>query len=307
MENFPDNCIDSLADGGSSNELLEYEVLSFVGFVGVPVGLVGNLRIMDIDEVSRIRNDFTIPQITSKETLAARCYYLYKTLGRCGIVQLFVIEGSNLRGPVFLFASPAEAILFAEHIPGLLNQFANEAQRFNPHIRLEKLTPYIAASNVLIDFDYFCSDPLDRHVVTIVLQTACYHFLQSNSAKELGVKGLIVTSEIKSIEAASLVRLKESQGMRAIDFGELGCSGECLYAVWKAMGKTRVYDKRRGSIFDTANSVPIFPACGHDPESVAEFAWNHLAIESGWERKISLLLSSQPEPAPRYRRHSWSS
>jgi hypothetical protein len=307
METLLDSCIDSSADDCSSNELLGYEVRSFVGFVGVPVRLAGTLHIMDIDEVSRIRNDFTGPQITSKDTLTARCYYLYKTLGRCGIVQLFVIEGSNLRGPVFRFASPAEAILFAEHIPGFLDQFANEAQRVNPHIRLEKLTPYALASNVLIDFDYFYSDAVDRHMVTIAIQTACYHFLQSNGAKELGVKGLITTSEMKSIEGASSMRLEKSQEMRAIEFAELGCSGECLYAVWKAMGKTQVHDKRRGSIFDTSNSVTMFSACGHDPGSVAEFAWNHLAIESGWEKKISLLLSSQPERAPRYRRHSWNS
>jgi hypothetical protein len=306
VENIPNAFLNTSFDDRSSSDLLSYEVRSFVGFVVLAVGLAGTLRIRNIAEVNKIRDDFAMLRLPAKEMLATHRPYLSKILNKCGSCQLFILNGSTPRGPIFLFASPAEAILFAEHIPGFLNQFAINAERVNRHIRLQRLRPHAVGSNVLIEFDLFYSDAVDQHVVTIALQTACYLFLQGNGAKELGAQGLVVTSELELIQKARSKKLKESQEIQVIS-----CSGECLYAVWKVMGEIGVHDRQWGSIFNTTDAVAVFPACGHDPRSVAEFTWNHLTMNSSWEKmrsKISLLLLSQRElePAPQNKRHSWS-
>jgi hypothetical protein len=298
--------METLFHNRSSYAHLRYGVRSFVGFVGLSIGITGTLRIRNIAEVNRIRDDFAIPQVVVKETLAARRPYLYKILNKCGSLQLFILNGNTPRGPIFLFASPAEAILFAEHIAGFLNQFAIDAGRVNRHVRLQRLKPHIVGSNVLIEFEFFYSDAVDRRVVTTAIQTACYQFLQSNGAKELGAQCLVVTSELKSIQTKPFEKLKESMENLVI-----GCSGGCLYAIWKVMGDMRVHDREWGGIIDTTDAVAVFPACGHDPRSIAEFTWNHLTMSSSWEKvrsKFLLLVLSQPEPEPvsQNRRHSWS-
>jgi hypothetical protein len=309
MDNFDNAQPNTSPNTWSPSDPSESKVRSFVGFVGVPSGMAGTLRIRDIEEINKIKEDFSVLQATVQEMPAARWPYLCKILSRCGSLQLFVLSGSIPRGPIFLFASPAEAILFAEHAPRFLRQFAMDAARASQDVYLQELRPHAVGSNVLIEFEYSCTDNVDRHVVTTATQTLCYLFLQTDCAKELGVQGLVVTDEVKSERKALIGKLEELREMRALPWESLRCSGECLYAVWRAIGEMRVRDGQWDSNFDPAAVVTILPACRHDAKNVADFALNHLAMDSRWEKKqlkLSLLLLSTPDLATRHKRHSWS-
>jgi hypothetical protein len=285
-------------------------IQTFVDLVGIPMGLVGPSQIKDKDDIQRINDNFSIENLKNGYTCTENRSYLCKLLDRCGSVQLFMLNGSVPQGPIFLFASSAEAILFAEHVPGFLKQFATDTERACRHITLQELTPHMAGSNVLVEFDYLYTDIVDRHAVTIATQTACYLFLQTNGAKELGVQGLVVTNEVKFDKRASLENLKESGETQLLRWSELRpCSGECLYTAWTAMGETKSYYRHWTSIPNPADMVTTLPACGHDAMGVAEFSLNHLAVGSVWKKKqlkLSLLLLSRADPPTRQKRHSWA-
>jgi NADP-dependent 3-hydroxy-3-methylglutaryl-CoA reductase len=286
------------------SEPSKINIENFVGFVKVPVGLAGPLRIQGAE---RTDDEFFAPLATVEPTLVASCSRGCKALNRCGGVEFHVLDEGMSRAPVFFFASPKEAVLFAGHVPGLHRQFAADAERTSRYARLQKLTPHIIGSNVHVKFDYFCGDAVGQNMVTIATQEACDRFLQTNAAKELGVKDFVIEGEMASDKKASWGNVKEPRGVQVMAWGELsdsvceevlGCSTQRLYTVLTSIREGQVRNGQFGSNINTANVIAaMFIACGQDAGSVAEASWSHLTVNYDWETKqlkLSLFFPSLP-------------
>lgn len=170
---------------------------SYITFIGVPEGRDTPSRVRLIDEVKNISESFYPLESTPKLMCGTNRQCLWKIMNRHGGVQLFVLAGNIPRAPIFLFANQGEAILFAEHLAGLLKVFIAGVRRVDSRLSLEALTPYASGSNVLVDFKFFEEDTIGRDVVIAATERACYIFLQTNWAKELGVQDLVVTREVR--------------------------------------------------------------------------------------------------------------
>ena len=276
---------------------------NFVGFVRVPVGLAGPLRVQGAET----DDDFFAPLATVEPTLVASCSRGCKAFTKCGGIRFCVLSEGMSRAPVFSFASPAEAIVFAGHVPRLQAQLAADAERTSRYARLQKLTAHVVGSDVHVKFDYVCGDAVGQNMVTIATQAACNRFLQSQTAKELGVKDFVIEGEMASDKKASWGNVKEPRGVQVLAWGELsnatceevlGCNAERLHKVWMSMREGQIRNGQWGSNVNTANVVAaMFIACGQDAGSVAESSWNHLTLEYDWERKhltLSLFFPSLP-------------
>ncbi|KAF2022492.1 nad-binding domain of hmg-CoA reductase, partial [Setomelanomma holmii] len=152
------------------DEPSEIKIESFVGFVKVPVGLAGPLRVRDGCHTD---DDFFAPLATVEPTLVASCSRGCKAFNRCGGIRFSILGEGMSRAPVFSFASPAEAIVFAKHIPGFKGQFAADAEKTSRYARLQNLTSHIIGSNVHVKFEYICGDAVGQNMVTIATQRAC--------------------------------------------------------------------------------------------------------------------------------------
>lgn len=287
-----------------SSEPPKINIENFVGFVKVPVGLAGPLRVRDAEQTD---DDFFAPLATVEPTLVASCSRGCKAFQRCGGIQFHVLDESMSRAPIFFFSTPDEAVLFATCVPKLQSQFASDAESTSRHARLQKLTPHVIGSNVHVKFDYFCGDAVGQNMVTIATQEACDRFLQTATAKEMGLKEFLIEGEMASDKKASWGNVKEPRGVQVLAWGELsnnvceevlGCSTERLYTVCMSMREGQVRNGQFGSNVNTANVIAaMFIACGQDAASVAEASWTHLTLDHDRETKrlkLSLFLPSLP-------------
>jgi NADP-dependent 3-hydroxy-3-methylglutaryl-CoA reductase len=285
-------------------ETSEIKIESFAGFIRVPVGLAGPLRVQDMDQTN---DDFFAPLATVEPTLVASCSRGCKAFNKCGGIRFHVFGEGMSRAPVFFFSTPAKAITFAENVPVFLKQFATDAERTSRYARLQKLTPHVVGSNVHVKFDYLCGDAVGQNMVTIATQTACDLFMQSSVAKEFGVEDFVIEGEMASDKKASWGNVKEPRGVQVMAWGELsnaaceevlGCGAERIYNIWKPSREGQTRNGQWGSNINTANIVAaMFIACGQDAGSVAESSWSHLTLDYDWEKKhlkLSLFFPSLP-------------
>lgn len=104
-----------------------------VGFVNVPVGLAGPLRVRDAGQTD---DDFFAPLATVEPTLVASCLRGCKAFQRCGGARFHVLNEGMSRAPIFFFSSPDEAMLFAARVPQLQSQFTADAESTSRYARL---------------------------------------------------------------------------------------------------------------------------------------------------------------------------
>ena len=279
-----------------SSETPKITIENFVGFVRVPVGLAGLLRVRDAGQTD---DDFFAPLATVEPTLVASCSRGCKALQRCGGARFHVLNEGMSRAPIFFFSRPDEAVLFAARVPQLQSQFAADAESTSRYARLQKLTPHVIGSNVHVKFDYACGDAVGQNMVTIATQEACDRFLHTAAAKQVGVKDLVIEGEMASDKKASWGNVKEPRGVQVLAWGQLsnavceevlGCSTERLYTVWMSMREGQVRNGQFGSNVNTANIIAaMFIACGQDAASVAEASWSHLTLDySSDTKRLSL-------------------
>ena len=287
-----------------SSETPKITIENFVGFVRVPVGLAGPLRVRDAGQTD---NDFFAPLATVEPTLVASCSRGCNALQRCGGARFHVLNEGMSRAPIFFFSRPDEAVLFAARVPQLQSQFAADAESTSRYARLQKLTPHVIGSNVHVKFDYACGDAVGQNMVTIATQEACDRFLHTAAAKQMGVKDLVIEGEMASDKKASWGNVKEPRGVQVLAWGQLsnavceevlGCSTERLYTVWMSTREGQVRNGQFGSNVNTANIIAaMFIACGQDAASVAEAFWSHLTLDYSSETKrlsLSLFFPSLP-------------
>ena len=287
-----------------SSETPKITIENFVGFVRVPVGLAGPLRVRDAGQTD---DDFFAPLATVEPTLVASCSRGCKALQRCGGARFHVLNEGMSRAPIFFFSRPDEAVLFAARVPQLQSQFAADAESTSRYARLQKLTPHVIGSNVHVKFDYACGDAVGQNMVTIATQEACDRFLHTAAAKQMGVKDLVIEGEMASDKKASWGNVKEPRGVQVLAWGQLsnavceevlGCSTDRLYTVWMSMREGQVRNGQFGSNVNTANIIAaMFIACGQDAASVAEASWSHLTLDYSSETKrlsLSLFFPSLP-------------
>ena len=285
-------------------ELPKVTIENFAGFLRVPVGLAGPLKIQGSENTNA---EFVAPLATVEPTLVASCSRGCKAFDACGGLRFNAVREGMSRAPVFCFSSPREAMTFAERVPSLRAQFARDAEATSRYARLQALTPHVIGSNVHLKFDYFCGDAVGQNMVTIATQRACDRFLATEAARDLGVQDFVIEGELASDKKASWGNVKEPRGVQVVAWGELSnsvcedvlkCSTERLYTVlmWAKEGQTR--NGQLGSNINTANVVAaMFIACGQDAGSVAEASWSQLTAELDWatkKLKLSLFFPSLP-------------
>lgn len=280
------------------------KIENFVGFVPVPVGIAGPLKIRG----SQSTNDsFSAPLATCEPTLVASCSRGCKAFDRCGGIEFKVLGEGMSRAPVFMFSTPADATRFFEKLPDLESQFARDAKSTSRYVALRKLTPHIIGSNVHVHFSYFCADATGQNMVTIATQKACDNFIESSIATELQLEGIIIEGQMASDKKPSWGNVKEPRGVQVIVWGTLsnevceevlGCSTRRLYDVQTIIKEGGIRNGQFGCNINTANVVAaMFIACGQDAASVAEGCWSHLTSEYDYttgELKMSAFFPSLP-------------
>lgn len=275
-----------------------------VRYAKVPLGLAGPLRIQGLGDTD---GRFVAPLATVEPTLVASYSRGSKALERCGGVHFKVLGEGMSRAPDFAFADTADAIAFAELLPDLHEHFAQLAESTTRHARLQKLTPHIIGSNVHFHFRYSCGDAAGQNMVTIATQRVCEWLMESERAKELCIRDIVIEGQMASDKKPSWGNVREPRGVQVFVWATmydhvceevLGCTTERLYKVIMMLKEGGIRNGQFGCNMIAANILAaMFISCGQDATSVAEGCWSHLTPEYDWttrELKLTMFFSSLP-------------
>lgn len=275
-----------------------------VGFVKVPLGIAGPLRVSGPDrQLGRV----FAPLATTEAALVASCSRGCKAFNLCGGLQFEILGAGMSRAPVFGFESPKEAIAFARSVPDIQEQFAKVAESTSRHLRFQKMTPHIIGSTVHLFISYHCGDATGQNMVTIATQKACDELVESLRGGKHQVKHTMIEGQLASDKKASWGNVKGRRGVEVIVWGflsnevcesVLGCTSHGLYILCKTLKEGGIRNGQFGDNINTANIIAaMFVATGQDAGSIAEASWTHLVPEydhATRDLKISLYCPSLP-------------
>ncbi|KAB8067868.1 hydroxymethylglutaryl-CoA reductase [Aspergillus leporis] len=285
------------------DEAAAVQIENCVGFVQVPVGIAGPLRVTGPDTTG----EYHAPLATCEPTLVASCSRGCKVFNACGGLQFEVLNEAMSRAPMFLFATPGHAVAFARAVPSFRNDFARWAESTSRYVRLQGFEASIIGSSVHLYCSYFCGSAAGQNMVSKATQRACEMLRKSQCAKTFGIKDFIIEGQLASDKKPSWGNVKRARGVEVLTWGTitnsaceeiLRCSTERLYQTQMALKEGGIRNGQFGCNINTANIVAaLFVSTGQDAGSVAEASWSHLTSEYDYETKelkMSLYFPSLP-------------
>ncbi|KAF5854781.1 hypothetical protein ETB97_011672 [Aspergillus alliaceus] len=230
-----------------SDEAAVVQIENCVGFVQVPVGIAGPLRISGPDTAA---------------------------FNACGGMQFEVLKEAMSRAPMFLFASPGHAIAFSRAVPSLRIDFARWAESTSRYVQVQELEASIISSSVHLYCSYFCGSAAGQNMVSKSTQQACEMLRISEYAKRFEIKGFFIEGQLASDKKPSWGNVQRPRGVEVLAWGiitnaaceeALGCSTERLYRTQTALKEGGIRNGQSGCNINTANIVAaLFVSTGQD-------------------------------------------
>ncbi|CAG7939305.1 unnamed protein product [Penicillium olsonii] len=285
-------------------DLSHIRIENCVGFVRVPLGIAGPLRVTGPD--LQLERAFA-PLATTEAALVASCSRGCKAFNLCGGLQFDILGNSISRAPVFGFETPKEAIAFARFVPEIQEEFAKSAESTSRHLRFQNMVPHIIGSTVHLFISYHCGDATGQNMVTIATQHACDKLVEYLQGGQHRVKFTRIEGQLSSDKKPSWGNVKHGRGVEVIAWGSLsnevcesvlGCTSEILYTLIRTLKDGGIRNGQFGDNLNTANIIAaIFISTGQDAGSIAEASWTHLVPEYDHTTKdlqLSLYCPSLP-------------
>ncbi|KAA8641440.1 hypothetical protein EYZ11_002252 [Aspergillus tanneri] len=273
------------------DETADVRIENCIGFVQVPVGVAGPLRVTGPET----KGEYYAPLATCEPTLVASCSRGCKVFNACGGLQFEVLNEAMSRAPMFLFANPGQAIAFARAVPSFQNDFARWANSTSRYVRLQELQTSVIGSSVHLFCSYFCGNAAGQNMVSKATQHACEMLRNSKCGKKFQIKDFIIEGQLASDKKPSWGNVQRPRGVEALAWGTitnsacqeiLGCSTERLYRTQMALKEGGIRNGQFGCNINTANIIAaMFVSTGQDAGSVAEASWSHLTSEYDYETK----------------------
>lgn len=283
-----------------SKDINHVQIENCVGFVKVPVGIAGPLR---VNASCGTDGEFYAPLATTEAAVVASCSRGCKALS-CRGVQFEIISEGMARAPVLFFENPEGAINFARHFQSLRNEFARWAASTSRFLQLIDAQPHIIGSKVHLMCRYTCGAAAGQNMVTKASQYACEKLLEEYGSKFM-IKEFVIEGDFASHKKPQSVGT--SLGVEVLACGiitnavcqsTLGCTTERLYHVHCTTNEGRTRSGAFGSNANAANVIAaLFTATGQDIASITEASWSHLTMEYNYETKdliASLYIPSLP-------------
>jgi len=152
---------------------LKGNIENFVGMTQIPTGVVGPLRINGL----HAHGDYFVPLATSEGALVASFDRGARLITAAGGVATLVTTEQVQRAPGFVFASIAEAALFAAWAVEQFEHWRAVASTATSHGQLVDLQTHIEANHVYLIFHFYTGDAAGQNMVTFCTAAICTDLL----------------------------------------------------------------------------------------------------------------------------------
>ena len=253
-----------VARHGIDPESMRGNIENPIGAAQIPLGVAGPLEIHGQDA----EGIFYVPLATSEGVLIRSYERGMVALTRSGGVVTRVWKDENRMAPVFVFASPADAIRFCEELPDLFEKVRTEAEATTQHGRLLALEALPAGHRAIVRFSFATGDAHGMNMIARATDFACRWLLANTVAERYllfsgwsgekraagnllaGGKGKKVTAAatlprrvvkaVLRVEPADIVDLWSLTVRGHLEAGSMGYNGHCangLTALFIATGQ----------------------------------------------------------------------
>jgi hydroxymethylglutaryl-CoA reductase (NADPH) len=252
---------------------LSGNIENLVGFAGVPVGVVGPLRING----SSAHGDFYVPMATTEGALVASYNRGAFAVSMSGGASVLCLTESVSRAPCFLFESMVDASRFlAWVLPGIdaLQEVVDTTSR---HCRLIDVRPTLTGKDVYLSFEYQTGDAAGQNMVTIATRAICEHLVHESPVKP---QRWFVEGNLSGDKKATMLAFMYARGKkvvaevcvpRGILRKVVHATPEDMLRYWQVSVLGGALSGSIGVQGHFANALAaIFIACGQDAACVSE-------------------------------------
>jgi len=169
--------IEQLAGRGDEvrPEDLAGNIENFVGFVRVPLGVIGPLRVIG----THGRGDYFVPLATTEGALVASYNRGAAAISQSGGAIAVCLGEAVLRAPCFQFESLAEAGAFLAHVLPRYDEFQAAVAETSRHCQLLDLRTSVLGKEVYLVFEFTTGDASGQNMVTLATAAICRRILES--------------------------------------------------------------------------------------------------------------------------------
>lgn len=153
---------------------LKGNIENYIGMTCIPTGLIGPLRVNGLHAAG----DYYVPLATSEGALVASYDRGARIISLAGGASTLTTTEQVQRAPGFLFASMAEAGLFAAWAVGEFDRFREVAATRTRHGQLVDLMTHIEANHVYLIFAFYTGDAAGQNMVTFCTAAICADILE---------------------------------------------------------------------------------------------------------------------------------
>ncbi|MBU1108338.1 MAG: AMP-binding protein [Candidatus Riflebacteria bacterium] len=238
----------------------------FAGFVQVPVGLCGPLKVRG----KHADGDFLVPMATTEGALVSSVSRGCQVISMSGGAQVRIVAEGVIRTPVFVLKDLEQLEKFTDWVADNFSKIARSAESTTSHGKLKAIEPFPIGSMVVLRFNFSTGDASGQNMTTIATRCSVDYilenypgviqewFLESNLSgdkkinavnftrsrgKKLVAQCLIPAQVVKSIlhttpqQMCRLADLAMVTSMQAHSFGMQAHYANTLAAVYIAAGQ----------------------------------------------------------------------
>lgn len=156
-------------------EELQGLIENHVGYVGLPLGIAGPLRVNGC----HARGDFHVPLCTVEGTLSLSMTRGMFATYLSGGIRTQHIKQELSRSPIFIFEDHGDAARFLDWLEAEQASIRAAAEATTRHGRLLRIDRYPIHNRVILDFVYSTAEAAGQNMVTLATYAACRHIEQS--------------------------------------------------------------------------------------------------------------------------------
>ena len=238
----------------------------FTGFVQVPVGLCGPLKVLG----KNAEGDFFVPMATTEGALVSSVSRGCQVISLSGGAQVRIVDEGVVRTPVFVLKDLEQLEKFSAWVADNFSKISRSAESTTSHGKLKSIEPFPIGSMMVLRFNFVTGDASGQNMTTIATRNAVDYilenypgkitewFLESNLSgdkkinavnftrtrgKKLVAQCLIPAQVVKSIlhttpqQMCRLANLAMVTSMQAHSFGMQAHYANTLAAVYIAAGQ----------------------------------------------------------------------
>lgn len=188
---------------------LQGNIENYIGMTCIPTGIIGPLRVNGL----HAGGDYYVPLATSEGALIASYDRGARLISLAGGASCLTTTEQVQRAPGFIFASMAEAGLFAAWAVGEFDHFREVAATRTRHGQLVDLMTHIEANHVYLIFAFYTGDASGQNMVTFCTAAICEDIL---ARTPIAPRTWFLESNMSGDKKATALSFMQTRGRNAM-------------------------------------------------------------------------------------------